>query len=56
MELQTRKMLDKSFSIIGVIAILLMAVALVILLAPIFARGIGAFAFKVTFFYSWMTL
>jgi phosphate transport system permease protein len=48
MELQTRKMLDKSFSIIGVIAILLMAVALVILLAPIFARGIGAFAFKGT--------
>jgi len=41
-------MLDKSFSIIGVIAILLMAVALVILLAPIFARGIGAFAFKGT--------
>ena len=56
MELQTRKMLDKSFSIIGVIAILLMAVALVILLAPIFARGIGAFAFKGTVEYRRMTL
>lgn len=56
MELQTRKMLDKSFSIIGVIAIVLMAVALVILLAPIFARGIRAFAFKGTVEYRRMTL
>jgi phosphate transport system permease protein len=56
MELQTRKMLDRSFSIIGVIAILLMAAALVILLAPIFARGIGAFAFRGTIEYRKMTL
>jgi len=48
MELQTRKMLDKSFTSIGVIAILLMAAALVILLAPIFSRGIGAFVFRGT--------
>lgn len=48
MELHTRKMLDKSFSIVGVVAILLMAVALVILLAPIFIRGSGAFLFRGT--------
>ena len=56
MELQTRKMLDKSFSLIGVIAIVLMAVALVILLAPIFARGFGAFFFQGTVEYRRMTL
>jgi len=49
-------MLDKSFSIVGVIAILLMAAALVVLLAPIFARGIGAFAFRGTVEYRKMTL
>jgi phosphate transport system permease protein len=48
MELQTRKMLDRSFSIIGVISIILMAASLVILLAPIFSRGFGAFVFKGT--------
>lgn len=48
MELRTRKMLDSSFSFVGVIAIVLMFVSLVILLAPIFARGFGAFVFKGT--------
>ena len=43
MELRTRKMLDGSFSLIGIIAIVLMFISLVILLAPIFARGFGAF-------------
>jgi phosphate transport system permease protein len=48
MELGTRKLLDNSFSVIGVIAILLMALALVILLAPIVVRGFGAFVFSGT--------
>jgi phosphate transport system permease protein len=48
MELRTRKMLDSSFSLFGVIAIVLMFVSLVILLAPIFTRGFGAFVFKGT--------
>jgi phosphate transport system permease protein len=48
MELQTRKMLDRSFSIVGVLAILFMAAALVVLLAPIFVRGTGAFIFRGT--------
>jgi phosphate transport system permease protein len=48
MELRTRKMLDGSFSLVGIIAIVLMFISLVILLAPIFARGFGAFVFKGT--------
>ncbi len=48
MELRTRKMLDGSFSTVGVIAIVLMFISLVILLGPIFARGFGAFVFKGT--------
>ena len=48
MELKTRKMLDKSFSVMGILAIVLMGVSLVILLGPIFARGFGAFCFRGT--------
>lgn len=48
MEIQTRKMMDRSFSVVGVVAIALMAVALVILLAPIVYRGAGAFLFRGT--------
>ncbi|MCK4236379.1 MAG: DUF3333 domain-containing protein, partial [Candidatus Krumholzibacteria bacterium] len=48
MELRTRKVLDRSFSVIGLIAILLMAASLVTMLAPIFSRGIGAFIFYST--------
>jgi len=41
-------MLDRSFSAIGVLAIVLMAVSLVILLQPIVWRGAGAFIFRET--------
>jgi phosphate transport system permease protein len=48
MELKTRRMLDRSFTAIGIIAIVLMAVSLVVLLQPIVWRGAGAFVFKET--------
>ena len=48
MLLETRKMLDRSFTASGVLAIVLMTAALVILLAPMFARGIGAIFFTGT--------
>ncbi len=48
MELRTRRMLDRSFTAIGVIAIVLMALSLVILLQPIVWRGAGAFIFRET--------
>jgi phosphate transport system permease protein len=48
MELNTRKMLDKSFTAIGLLAIVLMALSLVILLQPIIWRGAGAFVFRET--------
>ena len=41
-------MLDRSFTASGVLAIVLMTAALVILLAPMFARGIGAIFFTGT--------
>jgi len=48
MNLQTRKVLDKAFSGFGLIAIAVMAVALVLILAPIIWRGSKAFVFKGT--------
>ena len=48
MRLETRKMLDRSFTASGVLAIALMTAALVILLAPMFARGVGAIFFTAT--------
>lgn len=48
MRLETRKMLDHSFTFSGLIAIGLMTLALIILLAPMFARGIGAIFFTGT--------
>jgi phosphate transport system permease protein len=48
MRLETRKMLDRSFTASGVLAIVLMTAALVILLAPMFVRGIGAIFFTGT--------
>jgi phosphate transport system permease protein len=48
MRLETRKMLDRSFTASGVLAIVLMTAALVILLAPMFARGVGALYFTAT--------
>ncbi|MEI6970566.1 MAG: phosphate ABC transporter permease PstA [bacterium] len=48
MRLQTRKLLDRAFAGSGVLAIVLMAAALVILLAPMFIRGAGAIVFTAT--------
>ncbi len=48
MRLETRKLLDKAFSGFGLIAIVVMAMALVIILAPIIWRGSKAFVFKGT--------
>jgi len=48
MEIGTRKILDRSFSSVGMFAIVLMAVSLVILLQPVIIRGFGAFAFRGT--------
>ena len=48
MRLGTRKLLDRSFSALGVFSILIMGVALLVILLPIFKRGAGAFVFKAT--------
>ncbi|MBN2703649.1 MAG: phosphate ABC transporter permease PstA [Pontiellaceae bacterium] len=48
MRLETRKLLDKAFSGLGLIAIAVMAAALVLILAPIVWRGSKAFVFKGT--------
>jgi phosphate transport system permease protein len=48
MRLETRKLLDRSFSGLGLIAIALMAGALIAILAPIIIRGSQAFVFKGT--------
>ena len=48
MRLQTRKILDRAFAGSGVLAIVLMAVALLILLTPMFIHGSGAIFFTGT--------
>jgi len=48
MQLQTRKVLDKAFSGLGLVAIAVMAVALLLILAPIMWRGSKAYVFKGT--------
>jgi len=48
MRLETRKLLDKAFSGLGLIAIAVMAVALLLILTPIAWRGSKAFVFKGT--------
>jgi phosphate transport system permease protein len=48
MELATRKLLDRSFSGLGFLSIFLMAASLVVILAPIFGRGMGAIVFRGT--------
>lgn len=48
MELGTRKLFNRSFSFVSAFSILLMALALVILLGPLFVRGSGAFLFRGT--------
>ncbi|HSR87476.1 MAG TPA: hypothetical protein VLL07_00865, partial [Pontiella sp.] len=48
MRLETRKLLDKAFSGFGLTAIAVMAMALLMILAPIIWRGSKAFIFKGT--------
>jgi len=48
MNLATRRLLDRSFSGLGVLSIVLMAGALIVLLGPIVVRGLGAYAFRGT--------
>lgn len=48
MRLQTRKMMDRAFSMAGITAVLFMIAVLVILLGPIIIRGTGAVFFKST--------
>ncbi len=48
MRLQTRRILDRAFSGLGFFSIFFLSASLIILLAPIFLKGIGAFIFKGT--------
>jgi phosphate transport system permease protein len=48
MQLETRKLLDKAFSGLALIAIAVMAMALLLILTPIIIRGSKAFVFKGT--------
>ncbi len=48
MNVGTRKILDRSFTTVGITSILLMATALLVVIVPIFSGGIGAIFFKGT--------
>lgn len=48
MELGTRRLLDRSFTAVGIFAIVLMMLSLAVLLQPIFVKGSGAFLFRET--------
>jgi phosphate transport system permease protein len=48
MRLATRKLIDRTFSGLGVSSIVLMALSLLVILAPIVVRGCGAFVFRGT--------
>jgi len=48
MALSRRKLIDDSFSGLGIFSILLMSASLVVLLAPMVVRGLGAFCFRAT--------
>jgi phosphate transport system permease protein len=48
MKLQTRRVLDRAFSGLGFFSILLLCGSLLVVLGPIFFRGMGAFIFKGT--------
>jgi phosphate transport system permease protein len=47
----SRKMFDRSFTVVGLLSITLMAASLVVLLMPIFVKGSGAFVFRGTIEY-----
>jgi phosphate transport system permease protein len=44
----TRRILDRSFTGMGITSIVLLSLSLVFILAPIVSRGVGAFAFRAT--------
>jgi phosphate transport system permease protein len=48
MNLGSRKLFDRSLTGISVMAVVLMALSLLVLLGPIFSRGLGAFIFRAT--------
>ncbi|MCX6556687.1 MAG: phosphate ABC transporter permease PstA [Candidatus Aminicenantes bacterium] len=48
MKLGSRKLFDRSLTGISVMAVFLMALSLLVLLGPIFSRGLGAFVFRAT--------
>lgn len=48
MKLKSRQLLDRSFSGLGFFSIFLLTASLIVVLGPIFVRGIGAFVFKGT--------
>jgi phosphate transport system permease protein len=48
MRLATRKLLDRSASGLGILSIVLMGMALLVILVPIFKRGSGALVFRAT--------
>ena len=48
MKLQTRHIIDHAFSGMSFFSVFLLSASLIIILAPIFARGIGALVFKGT--------
>lgn len=48
MQLQSRKMLDRSFTLLGFFSIFTMACALVLILYPIISKGLGAYIFRAT--------
>ncbi len=47
-QLRTRKVLDRSFTGFGFVSIIFMALSLLVLLVPIFYKGLGAFFFQGT--------
>jgi len=48
MKLASRKLFDRSLTGVSVMAVILMALSLLVLLGPIFSRGLGAFFFRAT--------
>jgi phosphate transport system permease protein len=48
MNLGSRKLFDRSLTGISIMAVILMALSLLVLLGPIFSRGLGAFVFRAT--------
>ncbi len=56
MQLATRRLLDRSFTVLAFLSIALMAASLLVILTPIFGRGMGAMVFKGTIEFRLMQL